>query len=194
MEREKRRTRLSENRPLAWVVLFACVLGSVVGLGGAGLARQQRVLEEVFYSGASDGQQTGRSSMDAYLDRSAECVQVMLSEGKLLLGEDNAVATEMAQALAEFAENPDLDARYAAYTRLQSLSDQLYNAIYGAQLEDAQRVNFKRAYDDFWGSDKYIRLDPYREMAAKYNHNLKGFPASAVAGLWGIDPMNSFGG
>lgn len=184
---------LLENRRVAWIVLAICVLGSVVGLGGAGLARERSQLVDAFYNGVVKGDQTGRSSMDAYLDRSAECAQLMYSEAQLLLGADNAVAGEMEQVLADFAENADLDERYAAYTRLQSLADQLYNAIYGAELSDAQRVNFKRAYDDFWGSDKYIRMDPYRELAADFNASLRGFPAGLVAKIWGVETMNSFG-
>lgn len=194
MSKERGRSAsLLENRRVAWIVLAVCVLASVVGLGGAGLARERSQLLDAFYSGAAQNDQTGRSSMDAYLDRSAECAQVMLSEAKLLLGADDPVANEMEQALAGFVENPHLDERYAAYTRLQSLTDQLYNAIYGAELSDAQRVNFKRAYDDFWGSDKYIRMDPYRELAADFNGSLRDFPAGVVAKIWGVESLNSFG-
>ena len=54
--------RLSENRPLAWVVLIACALGSVVGLGGAGLARERDRVERAFYDGAVESNSTARSS------------------------------------------------------------------------------------------------------------------------------------
>ena len=60
-------------------------------------------------------------------------------------------------------------------------------------MTDAQRVNFKRAYDDFWGCDKYVRMDPYREMASEFNDSLSGFPAGLVADLMGVDELNSFG-
>ncbi len=33
--------RFSENRTIAWVVLAACVLVSVFGLGGMGLAKER---------------------------------------------------------------------------------------------------------------------------------------------------------
>lgn len=183
--------RLSENRPLAWIVLAACALGSVVGLGGAGLARERDKVERVFYSGV-DAETTTRSSMDAYLDRAAECVQVMASELQLQLGEDNPTAGEMQNLLDAF-EAENLDARYDAYTQLQRLSDAAYNAMYAAELTDAQRVNFKRAYDDFWGCDKYVRIDPYRAMASEFNASLSEFPASAVADLIGVGELNSFG-
>ena len=95
--------------------------------------------------------------MDAYLDRAAECAQVMAAEAQLYLGNDCAAATDMLETLDGFGDDDTMDMRYSAYTQLQKDSDALYNAMYAAELSDAERVNFKRAYDDFWGSDKLIR-------------------------------------
>ena len=183
--------RLSENRMLAWAVLAACVLGSVVGLGGGHLVRERGRVLDVFYKGTESG--TTRESMDAYLDRAADCAQVMASEARLHFGADNAAAAQMFDALADFGDDDGLDARYAAYTALQGLSDQLYNLFYADGVADADRVNFKRAYDDFWGADKFVRRDAYRALARDFNDSLEGFPAGAVAGLLGVDELNSFG-
>ena len=183
--------RLSENRKIAWAVLAVCVLGSVTGLGGAHLARERDKVMDVFYEGTESG--TTRESMDAYLDRAAECAQVMASEAQLHFGADNAAAAQMLDALGDFGDDDALDARYAAYTRLQGLSDQLYNQFFADGVGEADRVNFKRAYDDFWGADKYVRTDVYRELARDFNKNLDGFPAGVVAGLWNVDELNSFG-
>ena len=182
----------NENRPLAWAVLAVCALGSVFGLGVSSLARERDRVVDYFYDGA-ETTATTRSSMDAYLDRAAECAQVMASEVQLHLGADDANAQKMLDALADFGDDDGLDARYAAYQTLQGLSDQLYNEMYAANLSDTERVNFKHAYDDFWGCDKYVRIDPYRSMAAEFNDSLDGFPASLAAGLWGVDELNSFG-
>lgn len=183
---------LSENRVLAWVVLAVCAIGSVIGLGGASLVREQRALMDVFYSGV-ESQETSRHSMDAYLDRAAECVQVMASEAQLYLGDNCVSANDMLKTLADFGDDDSLDARYSAYTHLQRDSDALYNAMYAADLSDADRVNFKRAYDDFWGCDKYIRKDAYREMASSFNRSLNEFPANLVSKIMGVEEMNSFG-
>lgn len=131
--------------------------------------------------------------MDAYLDRAADCAGVMAAEAQLYLGADNENAQRVLNRLADFGDDDGLNARYAAFMDLQQLSDQLYNEMYTAELTDAQRVNFKRAYDDFWGSEKLVRIDRYRQLAADFNDELDGFPASAVAGLWGVDELNSFG-
>ena len=184
--------RFNENRPLAWAVFAACALGSVFGLGGSSLARERDRVEDYFYAGA-ETTATTRSSMDAYLDRAAECVLEMASEAQLRLGADNANAQKMLDTLASFGDDDGLDARYSAYQALQGLSDQLYNEMYAANLSDSERVNFKHAYDDFWGCDKYVRIDPYRSMAAEFNDSLDGFPASLAAGLWGVGELNSFG-
>ena len=183
--------RFNENRPLAWAVLAACVLGSVFGLGGGSLARERDRVEDYFYAGAETASTT-RSSMDASLDRAAECVLEMASEAQLHLGADNANAQKMLDALESFSGD-DLDARHQAYQTLQGLSDQLYNEMYAAPLSDADRRLFKQAYDDFWGCDKYVRIDPYRSMAAEFNRELKGFPASVAAAIWNVDALNSFG-
>ena len=183
--------RLAENRKLAWIVLVACALGSVVGLGGMHLVRERAAVEKVFYQGTEKG--TTRESMDAYLDRAADCAQVMASEAQLHFGADNAAAAQMLDMLADFGDDDGLDARYAAYTALQGLSDQLYNQFFAEGVAEADRVNFKRAYDDFWGADKFVRRDAYRELARDFNDSLDGFPASAVAGLMGVDEINSFG-
>lgn len=185
--------QFKENRRLAWAVLGVCVVGSIFGLGGYGIAREQTRLVEVFNQGAEAGETT-RRSMDAYLDRAADCARIMGSEVQLLLGTDNATAQEMIDLAGAISDGNDLEARYMAYSTLQKDADLLYNAVYGADLDDAQRTAFKRAYDDFWGSDKYIRSDPYRGMASEYNSEIDGFPAELVASLWHVDKLSSFGG
>ena len=181
--------RFSENRVIAWIVLAVCVIGSVIGLGGAAMAREREKIMEVFYDG-SDSKSTARHSMDAYLDRAEECAQIMANEAELHLGA-NAEAQQMFDALA--GDDSDLDARFAAYQQLQALSDRLCNAMYAANLPEKDYTAFKTAYDDFWGMDKYIRVDEYRALAADFNDGLKGFPAGLVCGIFGVDVLNTFG-
>lgn len=185
--------RFTENRPLAWAVLAACALGSIVGLGGAGMARERDRALDVFYKGSDTAvTSTTRHSMDAYLDRAADSAQIMASEALLHLGE-NADARQMQSAVAFLGSDDTMDERYAAYQQVKALSDKLYNAVYASDLSEADRVNFKAAYDDFWGCDKYILKDPYRELAADFNSSMQGFPADAVCSLVGIDELTTFG-
>ncbi len=184
--------RFSENRRLACAVLVVCILGSIFGLGGASMARSRSRALDVFQNG-TERQQTQRFSMDAYLDRSVECAQEMAYEAQLLLGDDNANAKKLLN-LTDGFDAADIDQKYDRYGQMQSCSDLLYNEIYGSGIADAQRKNFKRAYDDFWGSDKFIQKDSYRGMASDFNDDLNGFPAGVVTKLWGIDKLNTFGG
>lgn len=186
--------RFTENRPLAWAVLVACALGSIVGLGGAGMARERNKALDVFYRGSGKAAATSSTihSMDAYLDRAADCAQLMASEVQLHLGE-SADAQQMLDQVADLTDGDTIDARYAAYQQVKALSDKLYNAVYASDLSDADRVNFKAAYDDFWGCDKYILKDPYRQLAADFNSSMQGFPADAVCNLVGVDELTGFG-
>ena len=185
--------QFKENRTLTWAVLGVCALGSIFGLGGHTLAQDRNEVLNLFYRG-SDTTLTTRHSMDAYLDRASECATVMGSEAQLLLGADNATAQEMIDLSGAVSDGDDTNARYEAYCTLQKDADVLYNAVYAADLSDSQRVSFKKAYDDFWGSDKYITKDSYRTRASEFNGELSGFPASMAAKLWNVDQMNSFGG
>ncbi len=184
---------LKENRALAWAVFGVCALGSIFGLGGHTLAQDRDEVLSLFYRG-QDTTLTTRHSMDAYLDRAAECATVMGSEAQLLLGADNATAQEMIDLSDTISDGDDTNTRYEAYCALQKDADALYNAVYAADFSDAQRVSFKQAYDDFWGSDKYITKDSYRTQASEFNGELSGFPASLAAEIWNVDQMNSFGG
>ena len=56
--------RFSENRTIAFVVLAVCVLGSIFGLGGMGLARERSAVMTVYDRGADTSLST-RHSMDA---------------------------------------------------------------------------------------------------------------------------------
>ena len=183
--------RFSENRKVAFAVLALCVLVSVFGFGSMGLARERGKVLQVYDRGA-DTTLSVRSSMDAYLDASAEEAQLMVSEAELHLGagQGDAVAA-LAEALAN---ETNLDARYAAYTDLKAAVDKLYNAVYAGVSSEADRKNFKVAYDDFWGYEDLIKHDEYHQMAASYNGLISSFPGGVVANLTGQGALNTFGG
>ena len=183
--------RLSENRKIAFVVLAVCVLVSIFGLGGMGLARERSKVLQLYDRGADTTLAT-RHSMDAYLDSSAEAAQLMVSEAELHM-EASPVISSVADLAATVASEGDTHKRYEAYSALKTAVDKLYNAMYEAAKGDAF-VNFKVAYDDFWGYDDLIRHDEYGKLAAGYNSLISGFPGGLVAGLMGQGSLNTFGG
>ncbi len=183
--------RFSENRIIAFVVLAACVLVSVFGLGGMGLARERNKVLAVYDRG-TDASLSTRHSMDAYLDSAAESAQLMVSEAQLHM--DGSALIDNVDSLAQtVASEADTDKRYEAYSALKTAVDKLYNAMYEAAKGDAF-TNFKVAYDDFWGYDDMIRHDEYSKLAAGYNGLISGFPGGLVAGIAGQGKLNTFGG
>ena len=183
--------RFSENRTIAFVVLAACVLVSVFGLGGMGLARERNKVLTVYDRG-EDTTLSTRHSMDAYLDSAAESAQLMVSEAQLHMS-DSALIDNVESLADTVATAADTDARYEAYSALKTAVDKLYNSMYEAAKGDAF-TNFKVAYDDFWGYDDMIRHDGYSKLAAGYNGLISGFPGGLVAGIMGQGSQNTFGG
>lgn len=174
--------RLSENRAVAWAVLAICAVGSVFGLGGAAIARDEKAVLKTFYSGAAE--RDAGHCMDAYLNRIGECASIMASEVQLYLG-DNADAQKMLDQVAFIGSDDSLESRAAAYWDMRTLADRLYNLIYAAEITDAERTNFKRAYDDFWGAARFIEKDTYHELADAYNQEFSEGLASLAGGLHG---------
>ena len=183
--------RFSENRKLAFAVLVLCIIVSIVALGGDGMARKRSKALQVFDEGAAPSLAV-RHSMDAYLDSAADSARLMVSEAELRIG-----SSEMTGSISSLADlvgdEVDMDARYDAYVELKSEVDRLYNGMYDAVDSDSF-AGFKLAYDDFWGYDNMIRYDEYHQMARKYNQLIRGFPGSIVANLFGLHPLNTFGG
>lgn len=179
--------RLSENRPVAWIVLAACVLGSVFGLGGGSLARERSNVLEVFYEGAED--RDSMHCMSAYLERAYENARVMALEVYLINGDDQWL-NDITHAF-EAGADPGSYKYISMLNLLRRNADEMYNKIYAADLTDAQRRNFKIAYDDFQGAVRLMEKDPYSEMAAEFNDERNGsFISMGVCRLLGIEALN----
>ena len=183
--------RFGENRVIAWCVLAACVFASIFGLGGFGLMRERSQAVRLFNDG-SDTTLSMRHSMDAYLDLSADSAAIMASEAEML-GVNTALTGEIAELSQIIGEGNDLDARYLAYQDIKTKADQLYNAVYSAA-DKEKAVQFKIAYDDFWGYEDMIIRDDYHKAARDFNRIADAFPGKIVAYLYGIEPLSTFGG
>ena len=184
--------KFSENRTIAFIVLAACVLGSVFGLGSMGLARERNKVLAVFDAG-TDPSLPRRHIMDAYLDSASERALVMAGEYEIYLGESQLTkdVTSEAEALAD--DPIGVDARYAAYSKIKPHVEQMYNKLYG-DVDSTQFRNFKLAYDDFKGYTDMIERDDYHALAKGYNGLVSGFPGGIVASLTGQGALNPFGG
>ena len=183
--------RFSENRVVAFAVLAVCVLVSVFGFGGMGLARERGKVLQVYDRGADTSLST-RHSVDAYLDSAAENAKLMASEAALHMDASPAIDT-VAQLAEQVAAEADTNARFKAYDALKSAVDKLYDAAYST-VKGSDFTNFKVAYDNFWESVNMIKYDDYGKKAASYNDLISGFPGGVVAGITGQGALNTFGG
>lgn len=183
--------RFSENRKVACVVLVVCILTSVFGLGGLGLARERSKVLAVYDRGTDTSLST-RHSVDAYLDDAAENARLMASEAGLHLDASPAIDT-VAELAGKVADEADTNARYEAFSALKTAVDKLYDAMYG-KVTGTDFTNFKVAYDNFWEDVNKIKYDDYSKLAADYNSLISGIPGSAVAALTGNGALNTFGG
>ena len=156
--------RFSENRRIAFVVLAVCVLGSIFGLGGMGLARERSAVMTVYDRGADTSLST-RHSMDAYLDDAAENARLIASEAGLHM-ESSPAIDAVAELAEKVASEADTNARYEAYSSLKTAVDKLYDAMYGS-VSGSDFTNFKVAYDNFWEDVNKIKYDDYSKLAAQ---------------------------
>lgn len=183
--------KILENRLLAWILLAACVLVSIFGMGGGSLARQRAKAVEVFTEGAAD--RDSAHCMQAYLDRAFECASVMANEALLRLeggSEDAETILEIIAAL-DMQQDDGFHAASSAYKQIAyQAADYLYNDMYRAGLSDAELVEFKLAYDDFKGCGRFIEKDPYIEMAEEFNKKRSaGFISELVCTVRGVDRL-----
>ncbi len=183
--------RFSENRKVAFAVLAVCVLVSVIGFGGLGLARERGKVLKVYDRG-TDASLSTRHSVDAYLDSAAENAQLMASEAGLHLKDSPAIDT-VADLAERLASEADTNARFDAYSALKTAVDKLYDGMYEA-VKGSDFTNFKVAYDNFWENVNMIKYDDYSKLAAKYDDLISGFPGGVVASITGQGALNTFGG
>lgn len=183
--------RLSENRTVAFAVLAVCVLVSVFGLGGMGLARERSKVLAVYDRG-SDTSLSTRHSVDAYLDSAAENAALMASEAGLHM-EPSQLIDNVSELAEKVANEADTNARNEAYSALKTAVDKLYDAMY-REAQGSDFTNFKVAYDNFWENVNMIKYDDYSKLAASYNDLISGFPGGVVAELTGQGALNTFGG
>ena len=117
--------KFSENRPLAWAVLFVCVLVSIVLFGGLGLREDRQSVEEVFYTGADDAY----FSLNGYIDRRAAAAQKLAAMGFALLGDSDAGTLSLSTAVAAVQAADTPDEKLLANAEMGRCADGLYARI-----------------------------------------------------------------
>lgn len=182
--------RFVENRKLAVIVLIICVLISIFGFGGGALKNERYDVQMVFSEGTDTSLST-RHSLDAYLDRAAERANMLAEQGDKFAADADLVAA-VRKHVENLSASDGLDERHKAYTELRPAVEKLFTAL-EQDYSDTEIVDAKLAYNDFKGAVNLIQNDQYPALASKFNEKLNAFPASFIGGLFGVEPLNTFG-
>ena len=171
---------------LATAVCVACVLVSIFGIGGMKLKGKYDDAAAYFVEGEDE-----RHNMEAYLDRCCEYADDLANAAKKYL-----IYDEEIDAVLEYSDDLNMEyghggSRYANYVQLTDAVEELYS-----QLEIAgshEETDVMLAYGDYQSTRDLIKRDGYHEVAKAYNDMVDGFPANAVASVWGVEWVDTFG-
>jgi len=133
-----------------------------------------------------------RFSMDAYLENCAGYAVTMAEEYRLHADANSETAARALELAGMIGDGDDLDSRYNAYRALCKEIEVLYTDFHLSDIAEDQQAVFGNAYANFQGEVSKIKYDEYHSLASEFNNAREGFPAAAVGGLLGLDPLNTF--
>lgn len=192
--------RFTENRAIAWVVLIACILISIVGFGGGGMAGKRNAVEKVFYEGYARGQDGEiESGVDYGLKRVADSALKAATEAKILLGTDNSDAAALAGAAEVVGGKGSMEERIAALETLKKARETVYAAVMSGNFGDEKLGGFNSADRKLESALMALEQneigyaeEAYTSKAQTYNEDISGFPANLVMGLLGKGSLETF--
>lgn len=183
--------QLQYNRRLAAAVLVVCILASVIGLGGAGLARTRNDALRVFEEGI-DTSFAVRYSIGAYLENCAGYARILAEEYRLRADPDDETAGRVLELADQVCESASQTARKQAYDELRGAVESLYTQFHSAVQSASDQSDFDRAYKNFRGEVNKIGYDEYNSMSRSFNALRENIPALWIAKLLGLSPLETF--
>lgn len=166
-----------ENRPLAWLVLVLAVVAGVLGIGVWKLRGVADVPLDYY-----------RQNMQADFTARETAAQTILGVAEAELGADDAKVQTANAALAESQAATTPGEKYAAGTKLETALGIVYNALPQAA-RDPQKSAAQLAWSEFVSRTDILShsMEQYNTYAAAAEKTLRGFPASLLAKIAGID-------
>lgn len=163
--------KLSENRPLAWAVLFVCVLVSIVLFGGLGLREDRQSVEEVFYTGVDDAY----FSLNGYIDRRAAAAQKLAAMGFALLGDSDAGTLSLSTAVAAVQAADTPDEKLLANAGNGALCRRLYARISASEAGERDQKDARMLYADL--TDAAGKMAATSTLPARRNSTASCIPS-----------------
>lgn len=171
------KTTWKENRPLACLVLVLAVLVGVLGIGTAKVRGVAGTALDYY-----------RQNMQADFTARETAAQTILGIAEAELGADDAKVQTAAAALAESQAATAPGEKYAAGTKLETAVGIVYNALPQAA-RDPQKSAAQLAWSEFVSRTDILShsMEEYNTYAQAVQDTIKGFPASLLARLAGVD-------
>jgi len=178
--------KFSENRLVAWIVLALCVVVGTVVLGGLSIREERQGAIEAFYNGSGDAY----FSLNSYMDRRADAAGKLANLAFACLGENDADARQLSDAVGAVRAAGGPNEKIAADRAVTAAADALYARIAAStSIGEENLRDAKILYADLTDAAGKMRGDEYSRVAQWFNGILDGFPASLLAALFGIEPL-----
>ena len=171
------KTTWKENRPLAWLMLALAVAAGVFGIGVWKVRGVADVALDYY-----------RQNMQADFTARETAAQTILGIAEAELGADDAKVQTAAAALAESQAAATPAEKYTAGTKLETAVGIVYNALPQAA-RDPQKSAAQLAWSEFVSRTDILShsMEQYNTYAQAAEKTLKGFPASLLAKLAGVE-------
>lgn len=181
MSSKNEKVSWKENTRLGVSAFVACVLVSVFVLAPVKLSGVRNEAADVFRNGTEKG-----ITVSVYTDliAMAENANRLANFAVAQLGENNQDVLTLKNSAKMILDSKDEKTMLNAYSDIALAADNVYSRLTGSAKDDA-----KGAYVNIDNYVSTIKRDSYFAYADKFNKGRSSFPASLLAGLFGIDEM-----
>lgn len=200
--------RFTENRKLAYIVLIAVMLFSVVGMSSFKLLDRHADAEKAFMHGDMASEMSRCSEQaaligqmsDMYLNDSALSKYTGSETAAVLQnGGYTALPAQVEELSAQLAAADDPNECIAVLTELSAAVEKTYTGVDMLNISEDDFRNIKLAYYDFKGALDIVSRDgdvkgSYTALARDFNSDIQAFPANLFAAVLNMDKFSTYGG
>ena len=176
------------NRKTAALVLALAVAAAVLFGGWRSLSSYARRVENVFTAGAERDGLSIQGDLDQRLGLSAN----LQSIAGRYLSADDPLLTELTAARTALAAAKTPHEKYEANRRLTDAAAALNAVLLQTSLSEQDERYRSGQYASLLACNETISRDPYNQQAQAFNEALEDFPASLIAKLTAIKPLELY--
>ena len=170
------------------LITLAIILGVVVLITGLFIGSYNGLVEE------REEVEASFSDVSVYLQRRADLIPNLVNTAKGYTDYEQNTLTAVTEARNAFQNADSVNEQVEASNRLESALDIWVNAVTEAYPELKADAQFTALTDELSGTENRIataRKD-YNEDAQEYNSDIKKFPKSIIASVFGFDEFEYF--